>query len=95
MTAKPRISCAGGRKFFFPRIMNPPVVKYSPVDAVLDTWSEFTHQADMTAFDSHASEVATERLPAWERVEGGIGASGVEGLFLIMTDAAPGRSAWT
>jgi hypothetical protein len=43
----------------------------------------------MTAFESHALDVQTDKVPAWDRVEGGIGASGVVGLFFTITDAAP------
>ena len=36
--ANPSSSRVGAKKFFFPRIMNEPVGRYSPVGAVLDTY---------------------------------------------------------
>lgn len=51
---KPYTRCDGGRKFFFPRTIKAPVVRYSPACAVLLTWSPHTHHADVTTFSSHA-----------------------------------------
>ncbi len=39
--------------------MNEPVVRYSPVGAVLDTWWCSTQYAEMTTFDSHADDWQT------------------------------------
>jgi hypothetical protein len=88
MKANPSNNCAGGKKFFFPRIMKLPVGKNSPVGADFDTWSAFTHHADMPAFESQAPDDATANVPACESVEGGIGMSDVK-MFLITTAAAP------
>jgi hypothetical protein len=73
--------------------MKLPVGKNSPVGADFETWSAFTHQADMPAFESHAFEHATAKVPACESVEGGMGESGVSGLFRMTTVAAPYKSA--
>lgn len=54
MKENPSANMQGGRKFFFPRIMKAPVVKYSPVGADLDTCAAYTHHADVTTFASHA-----------------------------------------
>ena len=74
--------------------MKLPAGKNSPVGADLETWSALTHHADMPALESHAFDEHTASDPAWESVDGGIGASGVLGSFLIMTLDAPCRSAW-
>ena len=42
----------GGKKFFLPRMMKEPFVKYSPLGAVFDTWWASTHHADVTMFES-------------------------------------------
>ena len=37
--AKPMTRGLGGKKFFLPRTMKEPTVRYSPVGAVLETWA--------------------------------------------------------
>jgi len=59
------------------------------VGAYFDTWSAFTHQADIPAFESHALEDATARVPACDKVDGGIGVSAIVEVFLITMLAAP------
>mmetsp|Transcript_4806 Transcript_4806/g.13451 ORF Transcript_4806/g.13451 Transcript_4806/m.13451 type:complete len:309 (-) Transcript_4806:313-1239(-) len=92
-TPNPMMRGAGGRKFFLPRIMNEPVAKYSPVGAVLETWCQYTHHADVTILESQAELWHTQNVPAWLSVAGGTGdsASG----FLMMQLEAPCRSACT
>jgi hypothetical protein len=75
--------------------MKLPVGRNSPVGADFETWSALTHQADIPALESQAWEQATAKVPACDSVEGGIGASGVLGLFRITRVAAPCKSAWT
>ena len=55
MNPKPIIKKHGGKKFFLPLIMKLPVVRYSPVGAVLDTCDWCTHHADVTILASQAA----------------------------------------
>lgn len=70
-----------------------PVVKYSPVGAVLLTCSGYTHHAEVTTFAPHAALLATHACPASERVRGDILVVG--SLFLTIVDDAPCKSACT
>src|SRR5699024_4436110 len=90
----PRTSCEGARKFFSPLMTNSPVGTIPP-GPILATWLASTQYADIIALDSQALDVAVQRLPAWERVLGGIGAFPAPGLFFTIIGVAPWRSACT
>ena len=77
---------------YSPLTMKLPVVRYSPVGAVLDTWWWYTHQALVTTLASHAALLHIAIVPASFRVLGGT--SSPVGFFRIQL-LAPWRSAWT
>jgi len=80
------------QKIFFPRITKAPVVKYSPVGAVLETWCECTHQADVTTLAFQAFDLQIESAPAATSV---FGCTSFPEGFLIKQEAAPWISACT
>ena len=63
-TPKPISRLLAGKKFFLPRIMNEPTVKYSPVGAVFETWWDSTQYAEVTIFDVQADERQIVNVPA-------------------------------
>lgn len=73
---KPMMSGFGGRKFLLPRIMKLPVVRYSPVGAVFETWWACTQYADVTILFSHAWLRQTQKHPACASVRSGTAAVG-------------------
>mmetsp|Transcript_19321 Transcript_19321/g.27962 ORF Transcript_19321/g.27962 Transcript_19321/m.27962 type:complete len:294 (-) Transcript_19321:1650-2531(-) len=76
-TPSPISSCVAGRKFFFPLTMNEPTVRYSPVGAVLETWWDSTHQADVTIRDAQADDRHIVKLPASRKACSGNGKTSV------------------
>mmetsp|Transcript_30544 Transcript_30544/g.55389 ORF Transcript_30544/g.55389 Transcript_30544/m.55389 type:complete len:402 (+) Transcript_30544:418-1623(+) len=63
-TPRPISNELAGKKFFRPRIMKEPTVRYSPVGAVFDTWCDSTQYADVTIFELHAAERQIVNVPA-------------------------------
>jgi len=55
-----------------------PVLRYSPLGAVFDTWSCRTHQALVTTFASQAALWQMAMVPASFRVFGGTGLAAVK-----------------
>ena len=54
----------GGKKFFLPRTINDPTVRYSPVGAVFDTWCASTHHAEVMIRLDQALEWHIVKFPA-------------------------------
>lgn len=74
-------------KFLFPRIIKEPVGRNSPVGADFDTWSWYTHHAELMIFVSHALERQTVKMAAYYKVP--IGAGPALGGPLMIVEAAP------
>ena len=81
--------------------MKDPVVRYSPVGAVFDTWCAKTHHADDTALCVQATDLHTANAPASCSARGLNGTLSSElfteavDLERTMQEDAPLRSAWT